>query len=379
MVINLAVHSPAANGTIMSSTPSRPKLPPSKVSPPNGVEKAAVLLKCLAPQSLDKVLDMVGPEKSQRLREALTDIANRPDQAELTELVLQEFRELQKEVRDANRVAAVIAENLVRAEEPIENTPVEGFVADTTRREVTSEAHDAEPLETERATDPAVDPLQELLNAPPGVLAAAIKIEPPRISALVLKQLPTDISGKVLEQLESEQRRQVIVQLASKSQVHPDVAKGVLRTIAAVSRTIDPEAAVQEDTRFKTMVGILQSIEREERIKLMDVLAEHDQELAARIDDSLYDFSDLMRIEDRSVQKLLSQLEQKVVALALKSASDEMKQKVFRNLSERVQKMLGEEMELLGVVPASRAEPARKEIANVIRMQDKEGALVWME
>ncbi|MEK6257822.1 MAG: FliG C-terminal domain-containing protein [Planctomycetota bacterium] len=341
--------------------------------PPSNVDKAAILLQRLAPQSLAKVLEMVGPEHSKRLRSAIDNVSKRSDYGELTEQVLQEFRELQQDVRAS-----------------IGNSPMlqrvrsEGRVAAESARNSGHSHREAPPESTGSPSGSAVaasfsDSMQELLNTPPAVLAAALQRETPRVMALVLKQLPTDVAGGVLEQFAGEQRQQVFVLLAGTSQVHPEVARGVLRTIAAVCRTIDPTVVGQQDGRFRTLVGILQKVVREERIRLMEVLAEHDPELAAQIENVLYDFTDIMRIEDRSVQKLLSQLEQKVVALALKTAPEDLSEKVMRNLSERVRGMLTEEMELLGTVPNSKAEPARKEIADAIRAQDKEGTLVWME
>jgi flagellar motor switch protein FliG len=319
------------------------------------------------------VLEMVGPDHSKRLRAAIGSVSKRPDHGKLTEQVLQEFRELQQDVR-ASIGGSPLLQHASSGNETAERS---SRILSPSDRE--AEPGPTQPLSVSATKANSSDPLQELLTTPPAVLAAALQRETPRVMALVLKQLPTDVAGGVLEKFPAEQRQQVFVLLAGKSRVHPDVARGILRTIATVCRTIDPTAVGQQDDRFKTLVGILQKVEREERLRLMEVLTEHDQELASQIDDSLYDFTDIMRIEDRSVQKLLSQLEQKVVALALKTAPEALSQKVMRNLSERVRGMLTEEMELLGTVPNSKAEPARKEIADTIRAQDKEGTLVWME
>jgi len=111
----------------------------------------------------------------------------------------------------------------------------------------------------------------------------------------------------------------------------------------------------------------------------MDTLTEHDPDLATQIDNSMYDYTDVLRMEDRSIQKLLGQLEQKVVAIALKAAPEDLKQRVLKNLSERVRAALNEEMELLGGIPSSKLEAARREMATAIKNLDKEGSLVWTE
>jgi flagellar motor switch protein FliG len=340
--------------------------------PPSSIDKAAILLERLAPQSLAKVLEMVGSEHTKRLRSAIESVSKRPDHGVLTEQVLQEFRELQQDVRASISGSPKLQQIQSEGASAAESARIRPATDDGTSPESTD-------IPSESAAMDSFDPMRELLNTPPAILAAALQRETPRVMAVVLKQLPTDVAGSVLEQFPAEQRQQVFVLLAGRSQVHPEVARGVLRTIAAVCRTIDPAAVGQQDGRFKTLVGILQKVGREERIRLMEVLTEHDQDLALQIDDSLYDYSDIMRIEDRSLQKLLAQLEQKVVGLALKTAPEDLSQKVMRNLSERVRGMLTEEMELLGTVPNSKAEPARKEIANAIRNQDKAGTLVWIE
>ncbi len=342
------------------------------VNPPNNLDKAAILLRRLPSHSLSKVLEMIGMERSDRLRLAIDAISKRPDLTELDEKVLQEFRDMQREVRESLRVS------------PQMETAHE---SGTSKNPASAPKTPAPPpVETNAKTPSGPTPirseaeiLSELTNTPPAVLATALQREAPRAIALVLKQLPTEFSGRVLEQLPPDQRHQIFMLLALKTNVHPAVARSVLQAVASVCKTIDLTEVGQQDSRFKTLIGILQMVEREERLRLMEALSEQDEELAAQIDDSLYDYADIMRIQDRSVQKLLTQLELKVVALALKTAPADVVEKVMKNLSERVRATLTEEMELLNSVSASKVEEARREIANVIRQQDKDGTLLWIE
>ena len=344
---------------------------------PSNIDKAAVLLTRLEPAALDKVLELLGPEYSTRLRPAIEAVTRRSDFASLAEQVLQEFRELQEEVRASVGDAPAFQQHRSGNREALltAQTPTES-----------SRQHGREPGATEtshreRATSAGErsNSLQAMTDTPPEILVAALKNEPPRIIAIVLKQLPSDISGRILEKLEPEKRQSVFVFMADKSPVNPGVVQSLLQTMAKSCRTIDPSVLEENDRQLKTLTGILQAVEREERIRLMETLAEHDAELAAKIDDSLYDYADILRIEDRSVQKLLSQLEQKVVAVAMKNAPENLRQKVMKNLSERVRATLAEEMELLGSISASKAEQARREIANTIRTEDKAGSITWLE
>ncbi len=344
------------------------------LKPPTNIDKAALLLKQLSPLSLTKILEMVGPEHAKRLNAAMTALTKRSDFAALSEQVLQEFRELQQDVRatvDNSPLLARVQAGVATSAAPSISRPAS-----------TEFAAPADDVPTASAPAAAVhfdDPLRELQATPAAVMSIVLQREPPSVMALVLKQLPPEVTSRVMEQLPPEVRQQTFVLLTETKQVNPGVVQGVLNAIARACRAVDPAAAEQGDTRFKDLVNLLQKFEREERIRLIGVLNESDPELAKQIDDLLYDYTDLIRIEDRSVQKILSQLEQRTVALAMKTAPEELLSKVMKNLSERVRCMLAEEMQLLGVVPNAKADPARREIADAIRGRDKDGTLLWLE
>lgn len=345
------------------------------------IDKAAVLITSLGPGAQDKVLELLGPDFAGKLRPVLTAVARRKDFGTLTEQVLAEFRELQAEVR----ASVSGSPNLQRsqagdsAETVPEARPAEKSEKPSEHSSTDSAADKAESGDATKPTDEGLAGLDALVKLPPAVLGAGLKRESPRMIATVLKQLPAEISGKVLEVLPPEIRQSTFLLMADTVQVNPAVVQRVMQKLYEVCQTIDPAEVEQQDRRLKSLIGILQSVEREERIRLLESLTERDPELATQIDNLMYDFTDIMRLEDRSIQKLLSQLEQKVVAMALKTAPEDLRQKVLKNLSERVRAALNEEMELLATVPPSKAEAARREVANVIRAQDKEGTLVWLE
>lgn len=407
----------------------------------SNIDKAAALLSQLEPKSLERVFEILGPEFASTLRPMVAAINRRKDFDSLSEQVLQEFREIQQDVRASIGLgpmpsapapqmpagypmhAPAPPDSMIWREaqlrrDPFDRTintaqqaypygPYMGYSAHPTTGPQAYPPHqpylphpgESEPATTARPPVPTAAPgvapveqsmptvesieespeVKSLSQIPPQVIAAALKTESPRMIATVLKQLPTDISGRVLEQLPAENRQNIFLLMADTVQANPAVVSRVLQRLLEVCRTVDPAVVDQADRRVKTLIGVLQSVERDERVRLMESLAERDPDLAAAVDDQMYDYSDLLRIEDRSVQKLLSQLEQKVVAMALKSAPEDLRQKVFKNLSERVRLALNEEMELLTGVSASKAEAARREIANVIRSQDKEGSLLWIE
>jgi flagellar motor switch protein FliG len=358
-------------------------------APITNLDKAATLLARLDPKALDKVFEMLGPEFAGKLRPIVSAVTKRKDFTALTEQVLQEFRELQQDVQSAVVGAPVLQQQLQSnpGGQPVSNeNPTSGTTPEAAALAATTPAPTAQ-QDPNMLPPPAEDPedaaicaeVTSLKKVPPAVLGAALKAETPRMIATVLKQLPAELSGKVLELLPADQRQSVFLMMADKIQISSAIVGRVLQRVLDVCRTVNPAAVARTDRRVTTLIGILQTVERDEKIRLMETLAERDPELAAKVDDLMYDYTDVLRIEDRSVQKLLGQLEQKIVAMALKTAPEDLRQKIMKNLSERVRLALTEEMELLSGVTPSKADQARREIATVIRNQDKEGAIMWME
>lgn len=343
-------------------------MPPISVS---NFDKAAVLLHRLDPASLDKVMAILGPDFAGKIRPVLAAVSRRKDLGALTDQVLQEFRELQQEVR-ASISDAPNLQKLQSASEP-------GATSNASAGPASDEQNAGSTEHKELQSDQASEETDSISKIPAAVLAAALKKESPRMIAMVLKQLPAEVSGKSLEALPPELRQEVFLLMAEQVQVNPLVVQRVMQRLIEVCQTVDPATVEEQDRRIKTLIGILQSVEREERNRLLETLTERDPELAAQIDDLMYDYTDVLRLEDRSVQKLLGQLEQKIVAMALKTAPEDLRQKVLKNLSERVRLALNEEMELLPTVTAAKADQARREIANAIRGLDKEGNLIWLE
>lgn len=353
------------------------------------IDKAAVLLNQLEPKARDKVLEILGAEFAGKLRPIIAAVKRRKDWGELSESVLQEFRELQQDVRDSvsdspercntfqsSLAAATGVSRAEATESKFSQNSADGATATGESPPATEVTATPKPAPTAESASEDVDSLAKL---PPAIVAAAMKPESPRMIATVLKNLPTEVSGKILEALPLEIRNGVFLLMADTVQVNPAVIRRVMQRLLEECRTVDPSVVEKVDRRVKTLIGVLQTVEREERLRLLESLTEQDPDLASQIDDLMYDYTDILRIEDRSVQKLLGQLEQKVVAMALKTAPEDLRQKVLKNLSERVRLALNEEMELLPGITAAKADAARREIANVIRGQDKEGSLVWME
>lgn len=329
-------------------------------------DKAAILLRALTPEPNQAVLSQLDPAQAAKLKAVMEDIAKRPNLAQLTQDVLREFQELRRHSGVAGAGA---------------NEPPH-FAGNWVARQYSQSA------QPPRTTDePSIEAAEQtstgvgLANVAAPVLARVLQREPPRVLVVVLQTLPSDQAAGVLKLIPPDSRGAAIAMLASGIQVAEPVRECVLKTVLRQCQTAGPvrEVTTDEDAQVKRLVGILQGIDRDERLRLMNLLTEQNEAVAAKVDDCLYDYTDLLRIGDRSLQKILTQTDQKTLAMALKTAPEEIREKVMRNMSERVRAALAEEMEFLSEVPNAKAEAARKEITAIIRTQDKEGALVWIE
>ena len=131
------------------------------------------------------------------------------------------------------------------------------------------------------------------------------------------------------------------------------------------------------ESQFQHLAEILHLVDREEKGQLLAALENANPDAFAEIDSRLYDFTDLLKIEDRSLQKILAEIDLKIMATALYGATPTIGECVMGNISERVRTMLQEEIEFLGSVSSAKVDEARREIAEVIRKHDKAETLVW--
>jgi len=168
------------------------------------------------------------------------------------------------------------------------------------------------------------------------------------------------------------------------------MAKGLPENTGLVQRVVqavvemcgkrEVDDTVEEgESQFQHLAEILHLVDRDERGELLDALEQQNPDAFAEIDSRLYDFSDLLKIEDRSLQKILSEIDLKVMATALYGANPLISETVMSNISERVRTMLQEEIDFLGSVTSAKVDEARREVADVIRKHDKAETLVWKE
>ena len=207
----------------------------------------------------------------------------------------------------------------------------------------------------------------------PGFVAETLSEEHPQTIALILSQLPADRGAAVISELPEEIRSEVVMSLAELDSVTTDVIseleEGVLelfgRPVSVEARVGGTEAAAQ----------LLNRIAKSEGSAILEMLEGRDAELAGLIRNRMLTFNDLASIDGRGVQSLLREVPTDELVIALKSASDEMKDKVFANVSKRAAEQIREEMELLGPVKLSEVDQLQRSIVDLARRLEEEGKL----
>ncbi len=220
-----------------------------------------------------------------------------------------------------------------------------------------------------------VEGLDALKSLSPDDIYELIKDEHPQTMAIVLIHLKTAAASEVLSKMPDEIKTDVALRIAGMEKVIGamvdevnDVFKEILKnkktSVASIGGGVDRLAEILNQADEISSELILNEIE------------EANAELAAQIKQKMFVFEDLVLVDDRGFQKLLRRVETKELSVALKAASEEVKQKVFKNMSERASEMLREEMETLGPVRMKEVSDAQQAITAIIQEMEAKGEVI---
>lgn len=217
--------------------------------------------------------------------------------------------------------------------------------------------------------------LKSLLTLDVDHLATLIRDEHPQTIAVILVHLKPDMASEVLSKLPDEKKTDVALRIANSDKI-------VAGMIDEIEKAFEDILSNKEGT-VTTRVGgvaqlaeILNQVEASTAQLILDEIEEDNPEMAAEIKQMMFVFEDLVMVDDRGMQSLLRKVETKELAVALKAASEEVKEKVFRNMSTRAADMVAEEMEGVGSVRMRDVELAQNNITRLIQDMEEKGELV---
>jgi flagellar motor switch protein FliG len=219
-----------------------------------------------------------------------------------------------------------------------------------------------------------VTPFEFLRRVDPQHLLNFIQHEHPQTIALILAHLQSDHAAQILSSLPAELQTEVAMRLATMDRTIPEV-------IGDVERVLEQKIASVLSQEFSTAGGVealaevINRVDRQTEKLILETLDEENPELAAEIKKLMFVFEDIILLDDRSVQQVLKEIEQKELSLALKGASDEVKEKIFANMSQRAADMIKEDMEYMGPVRVRNVEEAQQRIVAIIRRLEELGEI----
>jgi flagellar motor switch protein FliG len=214
-----------------------------------------------------------------------------------------------------------------------------------------------------------------LKDIDPKQLSGFFQNEHPQTTALVLTQLNPQQAAAVLSELAPELQTEVSLRVATMEKISPEILKEVEGTLE-VHFGGDSSRDLSVSGGAKAIAEILNLIDTSAEKNILQSLEAEDADLAAEVKNMMFVFDDLVLLDDRSIQRLLKEVETKDLSTALKAASDEVKNKIFANVSERVSVMIQEEMEFMGPTRLSDVESAQSRIVEAVRRLEEEGQVI---
>jgi flagellar motor switch protein FliG len=219
------------------------------------------------------------------------------------------------------------------------------------------------------------EPISQIMNdIPEKILAGFMQTEHPQTVAFLLTRMNPEQSARVLETLSEEDQVNIIVRVSSLNMVKSetiDEVREVLRTqLRSVSLGKD-----EEINGAKSAADILNFVDRINEGRLMTEMEELDPEMAEQIRGLMFTFEDIKKIDDRGIQTLLKEVPRDRLILCLKKASDEVRELLFRNISQRAAQMLQDDLSATGPVKLKDVEKAQRDVVDIVRRLESEGKI----
>lgn len=218
-------------------------------------------------------------------------------------------------------------------------------------------------------------PFSFLQKAESANLLTFIQDEHPQTIALVLAHLPASKGSEILAGLPQTKQIEVVARVANMEQTNPEVVREVeagleQRLSGIVSQQFQKVGGVE------AVAQMLNLADRGTEKNILETLSADNPDLVEQIRRLMFVFEDILLVNDKGIQSVLKEVDHDELALALKTASDEMKDKIFRNMSERAAMLIKEEMEYMGPVRLSDVEMAQQRIVDVVRKLEDAGEII---
>lgn len=317
-----------------------------------GLQKAAILLIALGPERSALIFKHL---KEEEIEELTLEIANtRSVTPQLKEEVIEEFYQV-------CLAQQYIAEGGIGyAKELLEKALGSDRAMDVISKLTAS--LQVKPFEFVRKTDPS-----QLLNF--------IQDEHPQTIALIMSYLSPAQSSMIISALPPERQADVAKRIAVMDRTSPDIIKEVEKVLESkLSTLVNQDFAVIGGV--DAVVEILNTVDRGTEKHIMETLEIEEPELADEIRKKMFVFEDILLLDDRAIQRVLRDVDNNDLAIAMKGSNEQVQNAIFNNMSKRLAVMIKEDMEFMGPVRMKDVEEAQQKIVNVIRKLEDSAEIV---
>ena len=316
-----------------------------------GLRKAAILLVAVGEELAGEILKALPEGDVQRLTEELAEL--RGVSPALSTEILEEFWELLETQGFVMHGGLDYASRLL----------IETFGEER--------AEDLLAL-VRRSQEAAQGNLAKLQRTDPQQLGKLLDSEHPQTIALVLAHLDTKRASMVLQNLSEDHRVVSVQRLAEMRQFSPEMAQKVAHILHRRLENVG-DTARKSYSGFKAVADLLNRLNAEESKKILETIEDGQPELALSIRNLMFTFEDLVTVPPATIREIVSGVDKRQLALALRGANDELRAQIFKAMSSRAVEMLKEDMEVLGPVRSREVAQAQQEILNLARRLEAEG------
>ena len=318
----------------------------------DGRKKAAILLASLGPEAASRVLSSMQDDEIDQLTIDLSSLGS--IDASVREQVVEEFHHMMLANRYVTQGGLDFARGLLE----------KALGSDKAMEILTRLQNSLQEI-----------PFEFLRKADPSQICTFLQDEHPQTIALILAHLEPQVSAIVLSALPQDIRGEVVVRIATMDRTSPEIVREVERVLERKMSSVFSQGFTFAGG-VKEVAEILNRIERATEKAIMSDLEEQDPELADEIARLMFTFEDIVYVEDSGIQKALREIEQRELALALKTANEKVTEKIFKNLSSRAREMIEEEMEFMGPVRLRQVEEAQQKFVGIVRRLEEAGELI---
>lgn len=318
----------------------------------SGVQKAAILLITLGPEKSAEIFKHL---KEDEIEELTLEIANTQSVVPtLKEEVLNEFYQV------------CLAQQYI-AEGGI------GYAKDLLEKALGGE--EAQRVITKLTASLQVRPFEFIRKTEPSQVLNFIQDEHPQTIAMILSYLAPGQASMIIGALDPEKQADVAKRIATMDRTSPEVIKEVERVLERkLSSLINQDYTIAGGV--DAIVAILNTVDRGTEKRIMESLEIEEPELADEIRKKMFVFEDILLLDDRAIQRVLRDVDNSDLGVALKGANEEVQAAIFKNMSSRMATMIREDMEYMGPVRMKDVEEAQQKIVGVIRKLEDSGEIV---